>query len=110
MTNPITVHPRQNTVEAMQFDGSHDSATDLANWLYASTKDTPTGRRLAMNYACGLGEVTEFNVFINEDTYELAPGDWIIKDGGLFSMVRRQDFPFRYVDGIEKIKIEAGMS
>lgn len=109
MTNPITVKHRTDDAEAMEFTGSHDSAWDLAKWLQESTKGTYAGNRLAMNYASGLGEVPEFNFYLGDDGYEMHPGDWLVRDGNLFSMVRRADFPLRYVSAIEKIKLEAGM-
>lgn len=110
MTVPITLIPRNDSVEGMQFDGSHTSASDIAAWLHKETKDKPAGRRLAMNFTSGLNTANEFNVYVGGDSYELLAGDWIIKDGNLFSKVRREDFPFRYVTAIEKILLEAGMN
>lgn len=107
MTVPLTLHPRQDTVEGMQFTGGIESANDLAKWL-GVFKDQPP--RIYMTYTSSINELPRLELGVGEDEYELSPGDWVIKDGELFSVVRRRDLPFRYVTGIEKVLIEAGMN
>jgi hypothetical protein len=106
MTNPITLHPVHDTVEGMQFTDSV-SAWEIAKWLQDSLKDAH--HRLSLHYGEDLYGPSEFTFSTGDDSYELRLGDWVIRDGGLFAVVRRADLPYRYVNGIEKIKLEAGM-
>ncbi len=106
MTTPITVMPRHDSVEAMEFTGSIDRARDIAKWVQAEA-----GQRcdVQLTYSSSLLEPSRLELRLGDDEYELNPGDWVIRDGSLFSVVRRQDFPLRYVTAIEKIMIEAGL-
>ena len=110
MTNPITLHPVHDTVEGMEFTGTSQSAWNIAQWLQESTKGKRAEHHLTLSYSESIYGPSEFSFRIAEDSYELSFGDWVIKDGDLFSVVRRQDLPYRYVTAIEKIKIEAGLS
>lgn len=110
MNTPITLYPVHNTVEAMQFTGTGESAWAIAKWLQESTKGKRAEPHLTLSYTESLYGPSEFSFSTGTDTYELSYRDWVIKDGDLFSVVRGQDLPYRYVNGIDKIKLEAGMS
>lgn len=107
MSTPITVKHRTDDAEAMQFEGGIDSARDLAKWIGGS------GSQRADVHLCfysSLYEPSRLELRISEDEYVLGIADWIVRENGLFFVVRREDFPLRYVTAIEKIMIEAGLS
>jgi hypothetical protein len=109
MPAPITVMPRQDRVEALQFTGGPQSAWDLGHWIQSHAPDTSASRNVWIEYRQELNAPSMFRLAIGDDSYEMRRGDWIVKDGNLFSMVRSADFSLRYVTPIDKIKLEAGM-
>jgi hypothetical protein len=106
MSNPITLHPRNNTVEGMRFTGDIDNARDIARWIVENSNRRPD---LRVAYSRSLYEPSYLELVIGEESYQLTSGDWIIRDGDLFSAVPHRERARRYVTPIEKIKLEAGL-
>ncbi len=113
MSTPITVKHRTDDAEAMKFEGEPSTPPrDLAKWIQASSEGQRAEVRLGyeLRLAVRAGEARSSTCTSARTSYELDVADWIVKENGLFSAVRREDFPLRYVTAIEKIMIEAGLS
>lgn len=95
MAAPIIVRPRQHNVEAFQFTDAQ-SAHDIASWMMKAADGRPDGSRVSAVFESRLNARSRFSFSIGEESYELYPGDWVIKDGDLFSVCRRADFSYLY--------------
>lgn len=92
----ITVIPKQPSVEALQYDGTPQSAYDIMAALRASAQATQN-YTLNLSYNENSGQPAELYFTLNNDAYNVRSGDWlIIEDGDLFSVCRQADFTYRY--------------
>ena len=97
MIQPIIVEPRNDSVEAVQFLGGAQAAWDIAAWLQQAIVGTPDEGTLSMNYTEIYNGPSNFSFYVGGSSHEIEYGDYIIKDGQLFSVCKRQDFGLRYV-------------
>lgn len=110
MNAPITVHPLMEEAEAFLFTGGSDCAHAIALWMQSHMEHDLRTRMFRLEYTASLHSESTFSFRYNDDSYELAPGDWVIREGRLFSICRRADFPYRFATPVQKILAEAGLS
>lgn len=75
MSGPQTYRRRPATVEAMQWDGTPESATRIVNWVLANNGG-------ARYQVCPVGYL--MLDLGNSGSVEVAPGAWIVLTGGQF--------------------------
>lgn len=94
MTAPIIVSPKNESVEALMYDGTAQSAWDIM----AVLRSNPYAqlRSLSMSYLENAGMPPEFYFYLDGVAHNIAPGDWLIKDGDMFSSCRAAEFGDRF--------------
>ena len=97
MIQPIIVNPRNDAVEAVPFTGGAQAAWDIAEWLQQAVVGTAAEGTLSMNYSEIYNGPSNFSFYLAGASHEVEYGDYIIKEGDLFSVCRGEDFGLRYI-------------
>lgn len=94
MTTPILVTSKQDSFEAQMFDGTPQSAWDIM----AVLRNDPNAqmRSLALSYTENAGMPPELYFYLDGTANRVAPGDWLIKDGSMFSVCPAAEFGDRF--------------
>lgn len=94
MTTPILVSPKNETAEALMYDGTPQSAWDIMAVL---RNDPGTQvRSLSMSYLENAGMPPEFYFYLEGTAHNIGVGDWLIKDAGMYSVCRASEFGDRF--------------
>lgn len=95
MTTTVNASPIHSIVEATQFVGTPESAFEIMDILrrgFAAVNNYS----LSFSYSENAGQEPGLFVYLDGNGQTVATGDWIIKDGDLFSVCHSANFPLRY--------------
>lgn len=110
MTTPLVLQHRHDSVEAVQFTGDYGNGQAIFHWLMenASTDLHRTNLKVEMGSGAYTPTYLKFRTLGQRTSSTLEVGDWVVREGDEFYVVPANSK--RLVSGIEKIKLEAGMS
>lgn len=91
----INASPIHSIVEATQFTATPESAQEVMAVLRAGAAAS-NNVGLQMSYSEAVGQPVGLYIYIDGIGYNLGNGDWLIKDGDLFSVCPDANFPQRY--------------